>query len=629
MKKLLMLLCVLLVILLLLPAVSMADELEVTWKAGGSKKIDPAILMDGSDETVYRFPKAKSAELTCDLPEGAQVMAAYVRMDSLPAKIELQFLNSNRKWETAVLLENPGPECVLTAAKPLTGRLRLLITYPNGNSSTPLTELRLFTDANLPEGLHVWQTAGQQDVLLTVDSLTGYDATALTGWTAQGRSIALATLTNPASPLAATDALWDAGLRVMPIFGGYAETTRTPENALKNWGEKKVATVVTGWLRTVQPMLLVDGGEVTALVMDKACANAINPDYELEAVASGGLWAVPQRMTASGEVDAAIAALGGRDDSMLREACKVPFADAAHSDVSLIPYPENRNEDGFLTEGEFVYEDPEKGLWAYCSPTLQVEIVQYDMEDPCQRYFVAEVIFDPTVEVFKQHVWVNASFKDQQIYPQTLAQSSRLVLAVNGDYYPYRVDKGNTVGNIIRNYKVLYNMNMNKNPGFPPLDTLALHDDGSISVYGAKEITANELAARGDVHDALSFGPWLARGGQLRVYTGKNTSMQEPRCAIGMVEPGHYIIVDCEGRVPNGPKGMTINQIGMLLYGYGCNESFMLDGGSTSVLIFMGEKLNRTGKDTSVGSPRNQHELFGIGYSELVHTDWYDGKPKK
>ena len=96
-----------------------------------------------------------------------------------------------------------------------------------------------------------------------------------------------------------------------------------------------------------------------------------------------------------------------------------------------------------------------------------------------------------------------------------------------------------------------------------------------------------------------------------------------------MVEPGHYIIVDCEGRVPNGPKGLTVNQIGMLLYGHGCNESFMLDGGSTSVLIFMGEKLNRTGKDTSVGSPRNQHELFGIGSSELVHTDWFEGKPKK
>ena len=623
MKKLLILLT-----LLLLPAFSLAEELNVTWKAGGSRVIDSALLTDGSDETVYRFAKAKSADATCDLPEGAQVQAAYVRMDSIPAKVELQFLNSKRKWETAVLMENPGPECLLVAETPLTGRLRLLVTY-SANSATPLTELRVFSDAELPENLHQWQAAGQQDVLVTVDALTGFDASTLAPWLAQGRSVAIATLTNPASPLAVTDALWDAGLRVTPIFGGYAETTRTPENALKNWGEKKVAIVVTGWLRLVQPMLLVDGGEVTTLVMDKACQNAINPDYELEAAASGGLWAVPQRMTAAEDVSAAIAALSARDDSLLREACRVPFAGAVHSDASAIPYPENRNEDGFLTQGEFVHEDAENGLWAYLSPTLQVEIVQYDMENPCQRYFVAEVKFDPAAEMFRQHTWVNATYRGQQIYPQTLAQTSRLVLAVNGDYYPYRVDKKNTVGNIIRNYEVLYNMNMSKNPGFPPLDTMALHDDGSISVYGAKEITADELAARGDVHDALSFGPWLARDGQLRVYAGKNASLQEPRCAIGMVEPGHYIIVDCEGRVPNGPKGLTVNQIGMLLYGYGCNESFMLDGGSTSVLIFMGEKLNRTGKDTSVGSPRNQHELFGIGSSELVHTDWFEGKPKK
>ncbi len=624
MKKLL----ILLTLLLLLPAFSLAEELNVTWKAGGSRVIDSALLTDGSDETVYRFAKAKSADATCDLPEGAQVQAAYVRMDSIPAKVELQFLNSKRKWETAVLMENPGPECLLVAETPLTGRLRLLVTY-SANSATPLTELRVFSDAELPENLHQWQAAGQQDVLVTVDALTGFDASTLAPWLAQGRSVAIATLTNPASPLAVTDALWDAGLRVTPIFGGYAETTRTPENALKNWGEKKVAIVVTGWLRLVQPMLLVDGGEVTTLVMDKACQNAINPDYELEAAASGGLWAVPQRMTAAEDVSAAIAALGARDDSLLREACRVPFAGAVHSDASAIPYPENRDEDGFLTQGEFVHEDAENGLWAYLSPTLQVQIVQYDMENPCQRYFVAEVKFDPAAEMFRQHTWVNATYRGQQIYPQTLAQTSRLVLAVNGDYYPYRVDKKNTVGNIIRNYEVLYNMNMSKNPGFPPLDTMALHDDGSISVYGAKEITADELAARGDVHDALSFGPWLARDGQLRVYAGKNASLQEPRCAIGMVEPGHYIIVDCEGRVPNGPKGLTVNQIGMLLYGHGCNESFMLDGGSTSVLIFMGEKLNRTGKDTSVGSPRNQHELFGIGSSELVHTDWFEGKPKK
>lgn len=626
MKKLLMLLMLL---LLLLPAAALADEVEVTWKAGDSKKIEAGILKDGSDETVYNFAKANSANVACDLPDGVGVTACYVRMNSVPKQIELQFLNSSRKWETAVTVENPGPECVLISDTPLTGRLRVLITY-SSSSATPLTELRIFTDDNLPEGLHAWTAGGRHDVLLTVDTLTGFDATAITPWTTQGRSLAIASLTVPSeNVLAITDALWEAGLRVTPIFGGYAETTRTPENALKNWTEKKVVATVSSWIRAVQPMLLVDGGAVTTLVLDQANANAINPDYELDDAANGGLWAVPQRLTAADDVSSAIEAIGERDDSLVREACLVPFESAVSSDVSLIPYPENRDAEGYLTEGEFVYEDAENGLWAYLSPTLQVEIIQYDMENPCQRYFVAEVKFKPEAEQFKQHTWVNATFKGQQIYPQTLAQTSRLVLAVNGDYYPYRVDQGNTVGNIIRNYEVLYTMNMSKNPGFPPLDTMALHEDGRISVYAVKEVTAQELLDQGDVRDALSFGPYLARDGVLRIYNGKNASLQEPRCAIGMVEPGHYIIVDCEGRVPNGPKGLTVNQIGMLLYGHGCNESFMLDGGSTSVLIFMGEKLNRTGKDTSIGSPRNQHELFGIGFSELVHTDWFEGKPKK
>jgi hypothetical protein len=45
-------------------------------------------------------------------------------------------------------------------------------------------------------------------------------------------------------------------------------------------------------------------------------------------------------------------------------------------------------------------------------------------------------------------------------------------------------------------------------------------------------------------------------------------------------------------------------------------------------MLFMGERLNRTGKATALGSPRNQHELFGIGISELVHTDKMDGEKK-
>ena len=73
---------------------------------------------------------------------------------------------------------------------------------------------------------------------------------------------------------------------------------------------------------------------------------------------------------------------------------------------------------------------------------------------------------------------------------------------------------------------------------------------------------------------------------------------------------------------------MSLWQLAKLMYARGCSTAMNVDGGSTAVMIFMGEKLNRTGKGTSLGDPRNQHELFGIGISEQVHTDKINGIKK-
>ena len=58
-----------------------------------------------------------------------------------------------------------------------------------------------------------------------------------------------------------------------------------------------------------------------------------------------------------------------------------------HSEAELV----SRLEDGFLDEGEFVYEDPEKGLWRYCSDTLWVEIRRISQEKPLRTWYEAEI----------------------------------------------------------------------------------------------------------------------------------------------------------------------------------------------------------------------------------------------
>lgn len=76
------------------------------------------------------------------------------------------------------------------------------------------------------------------------------------------------------------------------------------------------------------------------------------------------------------------------------------------------------------------------------------------------------------------------------------------------------------------------------------------------------------------------------------------------------------------------PAGVNLNMLAEMMFAQGVTDAFNLDGGSTSVLIFMGDKLNRTGANNGkgLGSPRNMHELFGVGTSTLVHTDMLNGK---
>lgn len=332
------------------------------------------------------------------------------------------------------------------------------------------------------------------------------------------------------------------------------------------------------------------------------------------------------------------AEIAGKSPEEIRAWCQAEFAGALHADPAAIPYPADRDAEGYLPEGEeFVHEDPETGLWAYLSSSLQVEIVRYDLPEGPDLWYEAHVIFKPEKELFQQYTYVNAKFANQQIYPETLAQTSRLVFAMNADYYLNRVEKKWDVGNIIRRGQVLYNKRPKNSMKFPNLDTMALRNDGSVSVYGANEVTADELLAQAApsepafVHDTLSFGPYLVREGTLRLYDGQAADVEEPRSCCGMIAPGHLFFVMVEGKIPRkgdlrGEQGLNLWELAQLMYARGCTEALNVDGGSTAVMLFMGSRLNRTGKATSLGKPRNQHELFGIGLSDRVHTDQINAK---
>ena len=281
------------------------------------------------------------------------------------------------------------------------------------------------------------------------------------------------------------------------------------------------------------------------------------------------------------------------------------------------------NEAGFLDEGEFVYENPDEGVWRYCSSHLKVELLRHQETEPVKRiWYEAEVWTDGTV------VWGMPTAQEGKHisvtrWPYLVAQTNGCVLAVNNDYAHGRyANKNNAVGIIIREGKIFWSKTKKAGyKGFPNLDNLALFPDGDMQVYDNAEYTADEFLEMGAT-DVLSFGPVLIRDGVLNeedVYSfGKENA---PRTAVGMVEKGHYWAMMLEGRHKES-KGGPISFLAEKLLEKGCVTAFNLDGGETACILFMGKQICTVG-GSSTGRARRTSELLAIGTSALV--EGYEG----
>lgn len=276
------------------------------------------------------------------------------------------------------------------------------------------------------------------------------------------------------------------------------------------------------------------------------------------------------------------------------------------------------NADGFLDEGEFVYENAEDGVWRYASPTLKVEVLRCHDTDPVKVWYEAEVWTRPGENWYMalaaegKHFSVNA-------WPYLVAQRNGSVLAINNDFAQSRYPKKNkSVGIIIREGNILWSKTRKANyGGFPNLDTIALFPDGSMQVFDSDEKTAEEYIEMGAT-EVLSFGPYLIRDGVLNEEGFQLAKGNAPRTAIGMVEPGHYWAMMLEGR-SKASKGAPISFLAYRLQEKGCVTAFNLDGGETACMLFMGKQINEVGGTKNKGgSARRTSELLAVGVSGLV-----------
>ena len=296
------------------------------------------------------------------------------------------------------------------------------------------------------------------------------------------------------------------------------------------------------------------------------------------------------------------------------------------------------NARGYLDEGEYILEDPENGHWMYVSATLRIQIERNYLKftkakksDPEQAFYC-----------FTTHIWSDAEAGElpHTVYsnpdkPRTtpkfireIAKEQKAVLALSTDYYTYRAgrakaDKGSHVGIVIRNGEILYDDPQIKERSMPNYETLALYRDGHVDSYPSRDKGAQAYIDEGAT-EVYTFGPCLVRDGQLTDYIAGANRVNNPRHAFGMVEPGHYVDVLCEGRVgkKNGMEkstGVMMENLAQIMLDEGCRIAVNLDGGQTAVVAFMGKQLNRVVKSDPNGRP--EVEVLAFGTSEKVGTN--------
>lgn len=284
------------------------------------------------------------------------------------------------------------------------------------------------------------------------------------------------------------------------------------------------------------------------------------------------------------------------------------------------------NERGFLDEGEFIYSSEDEGLWIFIDETSKIIIERkYDATQPL-TWFEADLYTDVAAGEMIRSIW-NDPVKKSKVRADAAETATKqgVVFAMNTDYFTYRVDvnaSGRATGVVVREGEILYDdpyteKKANVNGLFPNLDMCAFFADGSMQVYRSYEITAQELVEQG-AYMVYSFGPYLMKDGKLSEMAYESSESKNPRCAIGMVEPGHYVAIMAEGRLKRS-EGVTVSYLAKLMRAKGCQVAFNLDGGQTAVMVFMGKQINQIGAyDGGKTNSRKTCEVMGVGYSEQV-----------
>jgi exopolysaccharide biosynthesis protein len=183
-----------------------------------------------------------------------------------------------------------------------------------------------------------------------------------------------------------------------------------------------------------------------------------------------------------------------------------------------------------------------------------------------------------------------------------IAAECNAILAINGDYYGFR-----DTGAVIRN-GYLYRTGARSSDS----ESLAIYTNGEMKILNEADVDAGSLLEQG-VFQLFSFGPGLVNNGKISVTSGQEVEQSmrsNPRTAIGMISPLHYLFVVSDGRT-SASTGLSLSQLAEVMLDAGCSVAYNLDGGGSSTMWFMGNVINQP---TTNGKTISERRVSDIVY---------------
>lgn len=272
---------------------------------------------------------------------------------------------------------------------------------------------------------------------------------------------------------------------------------------------------------------------------------------------------------------------------------------------------------GFLSTGEppYIYRDTEEGLWLYIDDELSISITRCEaqIDQKTTIWYETEIKCRGKAKLTSLLSTGAKTHGHSLRSPVEIVSQYGAVLAFNDDFYTCRWYNKKTQGVVIRNGQIMSDKTFKSDAhAFPPLEVLALFKDGSMKTYKSREHSAAEYLAMG-VTDTYAFGPILVHEGLLgeRMHDVNYSPYREPRCALGMIAPNHYILLTVEGRSADS-RGARLRWLADKMLELGATEALNLDGGNTTYLIFMGDIINLP-TDAESERLRRVGSLIGVG----------------